>query len=387
MALRLKHNKLVYVTMIGHICSDINQGALLALIPFIIAHNGYSYAQAASLVFISNIVSAVVQPLFGWLGDKVNKPAFMVVGVVLSCTGMSLVGYMPNFTLLACVVAVSGIGTAMFHPEGGRIANLAGGANKSSAVSIFSVGGSLGFTFGPLIAAFAVTMWGMQGTALLLIPMVTFLIISFLVRKDIAQLSSRKKSSFENAQVKENIRGFSFTALVSTCRSIIYYGLNTFIPLYFIANHGQDESFGALMLSLFSIGNIIATLAGGSLANTVGYRRLIRICYITLVPLLLIFALNTNFYISIALLLLIPCSLTFGFSTTTALGQSFLSNHVGTATGVMIGVAVSVGGIVAPMLGSLGDNYGLNVVFLALTGVAFLASCFAMAIPKEPDRT
>ena len=59
-----------YLTMTGHACSDINQGALSAILPFLVVGSGYSYFEATMLVLAANLASAVIQPLFGWLGDK-----------------------------------------------------------------------------------------------------------------------------------------------------------------------------------------------------------------------------------------------------------------------------------------------------------------------------
>ena len=66
-----KEDKLVnYLCMTGHICSDINQGALSATLPFLVMYDGYSYTAVAGLIFVANIASAVIQPLFGTIGDR-----------------------------------------------------------------------------------------------------------------------------------------------------------------------------------------------------------------------------------------------------------------------------------------------------------------------------
>ena len=62
--------KLKYLLALGHLCSDINQGALAAVLPFLIAARHYDYATAASLIMAANVIGSVVQPLFGQLADK-----------------------------------------------------------------------------------------------------------------------------------------------------------------------------------------------------------------------------------------------------------------------------------------------------------------------------
>ena len=104
-----------YVLALGHGCSDINQGALSAVLPFIIASYHYDYTTAAMLVTVSNIFGSLVQPVFGHLADKKNKPYIMALGVLLAGGGMALTGLISHFYGLCLAVIISGIGVAMFH--------------------------------------------------------------------------------------------------------------------------------------------------------------------------------------------------------------------------------------------------------------------------------
>ena len=151
-----------YLTMTGHMCSDINQGALSAIFPFLVVGSGYSYFEATMLVFAANIASAVIQPLFGWLGDKRPSPWFMALGIFLAGLGMAGIGYVQGYWLIVASAMVSGIGVAMFHPEGGRLSNLAAGARKGNGMSIFAVGGNIGFFVGPILCATFLTAFGLH---------------------------------------------------------------------------------------------------------------------------------------------------------------------------------------------------------------------------------
>jgi len=101
---------------VGHMVTDINQGAVPALLPFLISAYGLTYAAAAAVVFATNMSSSLVQPLFGHLADRISKPWLMPMGLVLAGAGLALAGVVPNYRLVLCVVAVSGIGIAAFHP-------------------------------------------------------------------------------------------------------------------------------------------------------------------------------------------------------------------------------------------------------------------------------
>ena len=86
-----------YLTMVGHLCSDINQGALSAVLPFLVVAHGFSYAAVAMLVFAANLASAVIQPLFGWIGDRRPCPWFMAAGIFLAGLGICGIGFLEDY--------------------------------------------------------------------------------------------------------------------------------------------------------------------------------------------------------------------------------------------------------------------------------------------------
>ena len=110
-------NARTHLISLGHLVTDINQGALPALLPFLIAEQSLSYTAAASLVFISNASSSLIQPVFGYFADRLSKPILMPIGIFLAGLGMALMGLVDVYGLLLVCAAVSGIGIAAFHPE------------------------------------------------------------------------------------------------------------------------------------------------------------------------------------------------------------------------------------------------------------------------------
>ena len=160
----------IYLLSAGHLSTDITQGALPAILPFLKDAHQLNYTQLGGLVFAMSVTSSVVQPMFGYYADRISLPWLMPVGLLLTGLGMSLVGVAPNYWLILLVVSICGLGVAAFHPEAARLANRVSAENKATAMSIFSFGGNAGFALGPLLLTGVLALLKMPGTLLLALP-------------------------------------------------------------------------------------------------------------------------------------------------------------------------------------------------------------------------
>jgi FSR family fosmidomycin resistance protein-like MFS transporter len=68
------------------------------------------------------------------------------------------------------------------------------------------------------------------------------------------------------------------------------------------------------------------------------------------------------------------------------LGQEFLPNRVGLASGVTLGLAVSLGGGLSPVLGAIADAHGVAASILTIAGLALAATLVAFTLPSENRR-
>jgi FSR family fosmidomycin resistance protein-like MFS transporter len=383
----MKYNRYSVLTMFGHICTDINQGALPALLPFLVLHKDISYASAAGLIFAANSMSSFIQPFFGYLGDRVSWPWLMGLGAFLAGGGLALVGFLDSYWAIFAAVAVSGIGIALFHPEGGRMANLTAGANKGAGIALFAVGGNIGFALGPVMASVALTALGLKGTAVFLLPAVGMMLAVLIALKSLNRISAdsqRRKSVGKHVRAEDDWKSFYKVSACITSRSVVTYGLTTFIPLYFAAVLMLSESSASASLTLYSAFAAIATLLGGQAADRLGFTRIIKGGFLLLVPLMLVFPLISNVYLAIFLLIPISVAVNAPQGATIALGQRFLPNRIGTSSGIMLGLAISIGGMVAPGIGWIGDHYGLTAAMYTIAAFAVLTMCLAMIIPNRP---
>lgn len=372
-----------YLMMIAHLCDDLNQGALVAVIPFLVLHNGYSYAEVTALLLASNAASAIIQPLFGWLGDKKPRPWLMAAGIFLAGIGMAGVGVLPNYPLIMASAMLSGIGVAMFHPEGGRLGNLTAGEQKGKGMSIFAVGGKLGFTFGPLVATAAITLWGLPGTLIFIIPSTLCAAILLSQNKALLSYSNPDKQSGDDSLYQDNWVGFGFVMGAISCRSIMYYAFLSFIPLFLVYNLGQEEAFASSVISLFALVCAVGTIASGWAGQLLGAKKLIIVSYACVAIEVVIFAFNGSLTVALILIALLALTCDISYPSAVAMGQSFVPHHLGMASGLSFGVMVCIGGLMTPVFGLIGDYFGLQVVMLCVTAIALLGIIITLFIPKN----
>lgn len=309
-----------YLMMIAHLCDDLNQGALVAVIPFLVLHNGYSYAEVTALLLASNAASAIIQPLFGWLGDKKPRPWLMAAGIFLAGIGMAGVGVLPNYPLIMASAMLSGIGVAMFHPEGGRLGNLTAGEQKGKGMSIFAVGGKLGFTFGPLVATAAIALWGLPGTLIFIIPSTLCAAILLSQNKALLSYSNPDKQSSDESLYQDNWVGFGFVMGAISCRSIMYYAFLSFIPLFLVYNLGQEEAFASSVISLFALVCAVGTIASGWAGQLLGAKKLIIVSYACVAIEVVIFAFNGSLIVALILIAFLALTCDISYPSAVAMG-------------------------------------------------------------------
>ena len=368
----------------GHMTNDLSQGAIPALLPFLIAQHNISYSAAAGIVFAFTLTGTMVQPLFGYLADQTSKKWMLPAALLLTSSGFALIGFASNYYALIATVIFCGIGSAAFHPEAARYVNFAGGRQQATAMSIFGVGGTLGFALGPLLITTSVLHWGPTGSLVMLVPTCIAIVMLLTQACRLEHLEKTEETAVlrkESDANSDNWNAFIRLILTIIGKSILFYGLVTFIPLYWVKVLNQSETAGAAALSLFSLSGVIGNLFGGKLADRFGHVKIIIIGCALLIPCLPALAWAEN--VHVATLLLIPTGifLLMTYGPTVVSGQRYLPNHIGLSSGMTLGVAFSIGGLVAPLLGSLADNYGIWFALASISFVPVVITLLAYTLP------
>ncbi len=416
------NKKKIFLVSLGHLSCDVSGGAVPATLPYLRSSYGMDYQEAGGLMLAYSCLSSLIQPIFGFFADKIQKAWFMPLGIALAGLGLAMMGFMQNYWALFCAIAISGIGAALFHPEGARFANKVSGKSKGIGLSIFSIGGNSGFIIGPLLVMAFVGGFGMQG---MLVFGIIGLGMGFVMLTQIIKLASVKTQETNFPQKTEsapkvaegmaedpagaeaaelalapgtadepqdsltkpanNWPEFAKLLVVIVSRSITFVGFKTFIPLYWVSAFGQSNTVGALALVIMSSFGVMFNIIGGLLSDRFGRVRVIRFSYTLMAPAVFAFSLVDNLWLAYAFLPLLGCVIYLPFSSQVVLGQELLSKNIGFASGITLGLATTMGGMFQPVLGWMADNFGLNAAIQCLAASAILGLIFAWLLTGKDN--
>lgn len=370
--------------MLAHAATDLNQGAIPILLPFFIAAHHVSYTAAAMVIFVTNLVSTFMQLFFGYIADRKPFRWMIPAAMVMAALGVSLSGVAPTFNIALVCVALSGLGFAAFHPEGAKLINQLAGEKKATGMSYFSVGGQLGFAVGPIFATAMLVPFGLKGTLSFGVPALVLAAVMVHTLKGISIIDHRKHRT-QDAQVtgKDAWGPFSFLAGAMLCRSVVFYGLNSFLPLYLIYVLHQSKATTGASLTVFVVACMIGNLLGGRIADRLGLRVVVIAGFTLLACLLPLLLVASSPALFVALFAPIGLVLSFPVSPMVVLGQKYLPNHIGLASGVTLGLALSFGGIMTPALGMIADRHGLYATISILAVLPVICMCLSLALKRE----
>jgi FSR family fosmidomycin resistance protein-like MFS transporter len=302
-------------------------------------------------------------------------------GVAIGAVGLGVATAMPSYPLLLVFVVLSGIGVAAYHPEASKFAAYASGRRRASGMSLFSIGGNVGFALGAVVATPLVLALGLSGGLLLAVP---GLVVAAVLLALVPYLRGFAPESQAEARkgVGENRSGpLALLLAVISVRSIAWYGLITFVPLWEL-HLGHSKGEASRLLALMLIAGGVGTIVAGPVADRLGRRPVLLASIAATPPLILVFIMVGGIPGAVALALVGICVIgTFG--VTMVMSQEFMPRNLGMASGLAIGLSVAPGGALAVALGALADSVDLRTALLAIAAVPVLAVVLTAFLPSD----
>jgi FSR family fosmidomycin resistance protein-like MFS transporter len=369
------------LTSSAHLVDDLYQGVVPAMLPFFVIERGYSYASVAGLALAASLLSSIAQPAFGWWTDRRQLRWLIPAGMTTAAVGVALAGYLSSYLLTWLVLALVGLGVAAFHPEATRAARQATGDNNK-AMSVFALGGNAGFAVGALVATPLFMATGLRGSALLLVPAG---LMALLVAARLGPVLDGADGSGRAALPIGDDDWPAFLRLtgLTVVRSILFSAVTSFVALYFIKHLGASTGEGGAALTAYLVAGAVGTLIGGWVADRTRPLTCVRLAFALSGPALVGLVIAPNRPVAWTFITLRGMTMFMPFGVFLMLGQDYLPNRIGTASGLTGGLAVTIGGLFAPVLGWVADLTNLRFMLGLLIILPPLALLIAASM-QEP---
>ncbi|MCI0764055.1 MFS transporter [Bacillus sp. TL12] len=364
--------RILFAISFGHFLNDSMQAVVPALFPILEKSMNLSYMQVGWIAFALNMTSSIMQPVFGMYSDKKPSPFLLPLGMLSSMLGMIGLAFAPNFFIVIISVLFIGLGSAVFHPEGARVAYMAAGAKRGLAQSIYQVGGNTGNSLAPIFTALIFVPFGQIGslgfTAFAAVGIVLLIFVSNWYKNELVNGAVRRKKraalEAENAIVSTHIK-FVIVLLVflTFVRSWYGAGIGNFYQFYLIEHYGLSIKNAQYFVFAFMIAGVLGTFFGGPLADRFGKKNIIVFSMLGSAPLALLLPYVSLTWV-VPLFLCIGFISSSSFSVIVVYAQELVPGKVGMVSGLIVGLAFGLGALGAVVLGKLADVYSLQFIMV-----------------------
>ncbi len=375
-----------YGPPIFHCINDFGQGSLAALIPFFIANFGLNYYQSASIIFCNTVVASIAQPILGYVADRWRVPWFIPVGFTVTLVSISAIALATSYEMILALSLIAGIGAALFHPEAALLVNRTQSNELGNAMGRFAVGGSAGFALGPLLAG-GVYVFGGQFlwlfTVIALIGVLLY-VYAFTGSTDTDAIGEGKSSAKSTNNGTNDWVSFGKLFFVIASRSILFSVLSIFIPILYITVINGEASASSLALTMYFAMGAVLTYMGGALSDKLGFLKTVRLGNLIFLPSVLVFIFVPNIWGFFGAMIPMAFGVFSQYGPITVLGQKYLAKNAGFASGITLGLGITLGGLVAPYVGHIADIYDVQTALMTLipVGAVGLLMSFWLKEPK-----
>ena len=364
--------RILVALSICHCLNDTLQSVISAVYPLFKEDLGLSFAQIGLITLVYQSAASVCQPLTGLFFDKWPSAWSLPTGMSFTLVGLLSLAFANTLPLVLCSVALVGIGSSVFHPEASRLTSLASGGKRGLAQSLFQVGGNLGGSLGPLLAAVFVAPYGRRHIALFTILAFTAIMVmipvghwykSFLLRLRKAEGETLKTSVSRPLPMGKTVFSIAILLILIFSKYIYMASLNSYYTFYLIHKFGVSVQASQLYLFVFLIATAIGTLLGGPIGDRVGRKYVIWASILGAAPFTLIMPHVENLYLTTVLSFCVGLTLSSAFPAILVYAQELLPYKLGLISGLFFGFAFGVAGIASAVVGNMADRYGIEAVY------------------------
>jgi FSR family fosmidomycin resistance protein-like MFS transporter len=349
-----------------HGLNDLMQSVLPAVYPILKDSYRLDFGQIGMITFANQATASLLQPVVGFFTDKRPKPFSLPTGMAFTLAGLLLLSVAPSYLAILLAVAMVGIGSSVFHPESSRVARLASGGRHGFAQSLFQVGGNIGSSTGPLLAAYIVLPYGQRSIAWFAVTALSAMAIltrvSLWYRRRLESVRAKVATVREGLPSGRVRLALLILVLLVFSKNVYLASLTSFYTFYLIDKFQVSVQSAQLHLFILLAAVAAGTFIGGPVGDRIGRKYVIWVSILGALPFTLLLPYADLFWTEV-LTVIIGLILASAFSAIVVFAQELVPGRVGTVSGVFFGFAFGAGGLGAAMLGQLADVTSIDTVF------------------------
>ena len=380
-----------------HLLNDMMQSLVPALYPILKDNYELSFSQVGLITLAFQFTASMLQPVVGMYTDRKPQPYSLMVGMGFTLVGLFLMSQANSYPSILVAAALIGMGSSIFHPEASRVARMAAGGRYGLAQSLFQVGGNLGQSAGPLLAAFIVVPRGQQslvwfcGAALIAMTVLFQVGNWYRARRAASKPAVRGKAAAVSAPSSPQglTRGrvtvtVVLLILLLFSKNVYQASLGSYYTFYLIEKFGLSIQTAQFYLFAFLIGVVIGTLLGGLVGDRVGRTPVMWFSILGALPFALILP-HANLFWTGVLAVTVAMIMASAFPAILVYAQELLPGRVGLVAGMFFGFSFGLGGLGAAALGKLADLTSISTVY-QVTPFLLCLGLLTAFLPKHPGR-
>jgi FSR family fosmidomycin resistance protein-like MFS transporter len=376
------NKKVIFALFLIHFIGDFFQSFIRPLLPVMANKFDLSLAQVGLITGIATFMAFLIQPIFGYLADRYKTRVVLLVGSFVGAICIPMVGVAPYFWLVLLLIGLGSISSAIYHPTAAGMVSVYAGRRTGLAMSLFGLGGTLGFTLGPLVCSVYVTLMGMHRLPILTLFGVLVFAVLFVMIPASNGSGHAQKDFFGSLRksIGKVWKPIVLIGSIACSRALVEQALLTFIPVLTAAEGHSLMSVGSI-LSLFTVGGSVSALVCGHLADRIGFKPIYYFSFALSSPSLLLFIQATGWQ-------LYPLAFVSGFLLLAtlfpalALAQKVAPEGRSLVSSIVMGLALGIAGLLMPLTGKMADAFGIRTV---LNFVAFIPLAAVLWIRYLPE--
>ena len=355
---------------LSHLLNDTLQSVITAVYPLLKESMALSFVQIGFITLVYQISASVFQPLVGFYLDKKPNPWFLPIGMSFTLIGLVVLAFSGTLHQVLFSVFLVGIGSSILHPEASRLTSLASGGKRGLAQSVFQVGGNMGSSLGPLLAALCIAPYGQRNIVffalLALCAIIVMIPICRWYKRKLKALrlnkDGMKSEIMSPLSRKKTIFSLSVLLILIFSKYVYLASITSYYTFFLIEKFDVNVRDSQFFLFAFLFASALGILLGGPVGDKVGRKYVIWVSILGAAPFSLIMP-HANLLWTCILSILIGLILSSAFSAILVYAQELLPSKLGLISGLFFGLAFGIAGIASAVLGGLADKFGIEYVY------------------------